>query len=101
MFLVEAPLGKEHFVTHDGHHASGLRAPPANHQSVVALGKYSPDGKWNACKTHVKMELDGKEVMVPQTPLVPTGVDGTFHHNEILVYQESQARIRYVLEFDW
>ena len=40
LFLIEAPLGKEHHVLRDGHHASSLTEPPRGFQSVVALGQY-------------------------------------------------------------
>lgn len=120
MFLVEAPVGKSHYVTtvresascksllmslvlivgwlivrvthrrfllslQDGYHASSLKAPPPGFDSVVAKGTFGPDGTWNGSKTHAELEIDGNSVKVPQTRLTPTGVKGTFRHNEILV----------------
>ena len=69
----------------DGPHASQLTAPPAGFDSVVAKGKFSPDGEWNGSDTHAELVLDGNKVKVPQSALKKTGVNSTFHHNEILV----------------
>jgi hypothetical protein len=38
-------------------------------------------------------------VLVPQGTLQPTGVNSSFQHNEFLVYNEAQQRIRYILTF--
>ena len=48
----------------------------------------------------VMLNIDGKNVMVPQTQATATCITSRFTHNEYLVYQESQHRIRYVLEFE-
>ena len=39
MFLCESPLGKQHVVTSDGPHASGLKKVPTGSNSVHAVGK--------------------------------------------------------------
>ena len=39
MFLCESPLGKQHEVTSDGHHASSLKKAPAGYDSVHAIGE--------------------------------------------------------------
>ena len=44
--------------------------------------------------------MDGVSVGIPQGKSGATGVGSSFHHNEFLVYNESQHRIRYVLVFD-
>ena len=38
-------------------------------------------------------------VLVPQGTLKQTGVNSSFQHNEFLVYNETQQRIRYILTF--
>ena len=44
--------------------------------------------------------MGGLSVAIPQGKSGATGVASSFHHNEFLVYNESQHRIRYVLVFD-
>ena len=90
MFLTEAVLGKPHQVTSDGPHASGLRKAPAGFDSVHAVGTTQP-------KTWKSMTIDGKVVQVPQDQGVPTDVTSSFGHDEYLVYEEAQVRIRYVV----
>lgn len=96
MFLVEAALGAQHEVTRDGPHASGLSAAPSGFDSVLARGTHAPDAAFDQ-----SLSLDGREVQVPQGPVRATGVASSFQHNEFLVYNEGQHRIRYVLLFDW
>ena len=92
MFLVEAALGTEHHIRHDD--PSLVRAPPPC-DSVVALGRSGPD---HDDVTYVS--IDGAQVEVPLGKPKPTHVNSSFHHNEFLVYNESQHRIRYVCVFD-
>lgn len=90
MFLCEAPLGKQHEVDRDGPHASGLRKAPNGFDSVHAVGCYRPT-IW------APLKLDGKAVAVPSSAPVPSGVQSAFSHDEFLVYNESQVRLRYVV----
>ena len=92
MFLVEAPLGNVHEITQDD---SSLQAPPPGYDSIRARGKKEPDEM-----DSVMLSIDGKNVMVPQTQATATGIHSSFRRNEYLVYEESQHRIRYVLEFE-
>mmetsp|Transcript_32923 Transcript_32923/g.40431 ORF Transcript_32923/g.40431 Transcript_32923/m.40431 type:complete len:95 (-) Transcript_32923:59-343(-) len=90
MFIVEAALGKAHTVTSDGTHASGLKKAPKGFDSVHAVGKQGPD-KWE------DMMIDGKKVAMPQGEAVPSNVCSSFDHDEFLVYDEAQVRLRYVV----
>jgi len=92
MFLVETALGTEHRITADD---PSLRAAPGAAHSVLAVGRTAPDARATTSIT-----IDGAQVDVPLGKPKPTGVTSTFHHNEFLVYDESQHRIRYVLVFD-
>ena len=92
MFLVEAPLGNVHEITQDD---SSLQAPPPGYDSIRARGEKEPSEM-----DSVMLSIDGKNVMVPQTQATTTGIRSSFRHNEYLVYEESQHRIRYVLEFE-
>lgn len=94
MFLVEAALGKEHHIKRDD---SSLKAPPKGFDSVVAQGQEDPDPKKN-----VTIKIDGKPVVVPQGEPVRRAEysSSSFGQTEWLVYQESQARLRYLLTFD-
>lgn len=91
MFLVEAALGNEHTILQDDW---TLKKPPAGFDSVVARGTVEPDPFKDAT-----MKIDGKDVKVPQSKEVKTGRSSSFHHNEFLVYNEAQHRIRFVLRF--
>ena len=92
MFLVEAALGEPHEILQD---EPGLVAAPPGFDSVLAKGRTQPHNE-------EELEIDGKTVSVPQGK--PKAVKGagnsSFYHNEFLIYQESQHRIRYILSFD-
>jgi poly [ADP-ribose] polymerase 2/3/4 len=90
MFLCEAPLGKQHLVHQDGHHASSLRKAPAGFDSVHAVGTQTP-------KSTVTLKIDGKDVAVPDSKETPSGAQSSFAHDEFLVYNEAQVRLRYVV----
>jgi poly [ADP-ribose] polymerase 2/3/4 len=90
MFLCEAPLGKQHMVREDGPHASGLRTAPPGFDSVHAVGAYQP-------KSTTIMKIDNKDVVVPNSQAEPSGVSSSFAHDEFLVYNEKQVRLRYVV----
>ena len=90
MFLCEAPLGKNHQVTSDGSHASSLKKAPKGFDSVHAVGQKSPKS-WDS------MDLDNHNVDIPNNSAADTKVKSSFYHDEFLVYDESQVRIRYVL----
>ncbi|KAL3941295.1 MAG: hypothetical protein SGBAC_004318 [Bacillariaceae sp.] len=90
MFLCEAPLGKQHTVDQDGSHASGLKAAPAGFDSVHAVGRTQP-------KKFTNLKLDGKTVKVPCQKPEDGMKNSSFYHDELLVYKESQVRIRYVM----
>jgi len=90
MFLCESALGKVHKITEDGHHASSLKKAPKGFDSVHAVGTITP-------KTWKNMDLDGKNVKVAQDTAVDSGVQSSFHHDEFLVYNEEQVRLRYIL----
>ena len=91
MFLAEAALGQEPHIPQDD---PFLREPPPGFHSVVARGHTEPDPSKD-----VKLELEGKSVQVPQGKPVhmPKFRNSTFAQSEYLLYQESQARIRYML----
>lgn len=61
---------------------------------MVARGSVEPDPRGD-----VTMMLGGKPVTVPQSKEIQTGRSSSFHHNEFLIYNEAQNRIRFVLRF--
>ena len=91
MFLAEAALGKEHHITRDD---PSLTTPPTGFHSVIARGRTEPDPDQD-----IKLVLEGHDVQVPQgKPVqVPQCQNSSFTQSEYLLYQESQARIRYML----
>lgn len=90
MFLAEAALGRTHKVVQDGPHASGLEKAPQGSESVHAVGTVSPI-QWR------DVLIENKTVSVPCAPAGPTAIRSSFHHDEFLVYDEAQMRIRFLL----
>uniref|UniRef100_A0A670ILM4 Poly [ADP-ribose] polymerase n=1 Tax=Podarcis muralis TaxID=64176 RepID=A0A670ILM4_PODMU len=92
MFLNEVALGKEHHITQDD---CSLRKPPDGYDSVVARGVTEPDPAQDK-----EIILDGKKVLVSQGKPVPMAKykSSCFSQSEYLIYQESQCRIRYLIQ---
>ena len=90
MFLNEVALGNEHHIYQDD---SRLVRPPAKFDCVIARGMTEPDPTKDT-----KLKIDGKDVVVPQGKPLSQGITSSFSQSEYLVYQESQARIRYLLQ---
>ena len=91
MFLAEAALGKEHHIVTDD---PSLTKAPTGFHSVVAKGRTEPDPARDA-----SVDLDGQPVYVAQGKPVQMHDfnNSNFMQSEYLLYQESQARIRYML----
>ncbi|MCX4239708.1 WGR domain-containing protein [Paraliomyxa miuraensis] len=92
MFLCEAVLGKEHYITRDNWR---LKAAPRGYQSIVACGKTEPDPTKD-----ISITLGKHPVIVPQGKPKKRSKysSSSFWQSEYLVYQESQVRLRYVLK---
>ena len=87
MFLCEGALGKSHEITQDDW---TIQKPPSGHDSVLAAGNLSPN-VWDTIK------IDGKDVSVPQSKGESQAKNSSHYHDEFLVYDEGQVRLRYVL----
>lgn len=92
MFINEVALGKVHDIVADDW---SLTKPPTGFDSILAQGWTEPDPKFD-----ITIKLDGKDVVVPQAKAAKRAEFGTsrFSQSEYLVYQESQVRMRYMLE---
>ncbi|XP_005522203.1 PREDICTED: poly [ADP-ribose] polymerase 3 [Pseudopodoces humilis] len=92
MFLTEVALGKPYRITRDD---PTLCQPPAGYDSVLACGQTEPDPAQDK-----EMLMDGKKVLVCQgKPIcIPAYKDSSFSQSEYLIYQESQCRIRYLVQ---
>ncbi|XP_035194131.1 protein mono-ADP-ribosyltransferase PARP3 [Oxyura jamaicensis] len=92
MFLTEVALGKPYRITCDD---PTLSRPPAGYDSVLACGRTEPDPALDE-----EVLLDGKKVLVCQgKPIpVPAYKESSFSQSEYLIYQESQCRIRYLVQ---
>ncbi|XP_014725047.1 PREDICTED: LOW QUALITY PROTEIN: poly [ADP-ribose] polymerase 3 [Sturnus vulgaris] len=92
MFLTEVALGKPYRITRDD---PTLCQPPAGYDSVLACGRTEPDPAQD-----VEVVLDGKKVLVCQGKPIPMSAykDSYFSQSEYLIYQESQCRIRYLVQ---
>ncbi|XP_015273217.1 PREDICTED: poly [ADP-ribose] polymerase 3 [Gekko japonicus] len=92
MFLNEVALGKEYRITRDD---PSLRKPPDGYDSVVACGTTEPDPAYNK-----EITLDGKRVQVAQgkPKTMAEYQSSSFSQSEYLIYQESQCRIRYLVQ---
>lgn len=89
MFLAQAALGKIHEIRRDD---SSLTKAPDGFDSVRACGQQAP-GEYKT------IELDGKSVRLPVQKAVQQADNktSTFYQDEFLVYNEAQARLRYVI----
>lgn len=95
MFLAEAALGKEHHIVQDD---STLVKPPPGSNSVVAKGRTEPDPAMDE-----QLKLNGKPVTVPvgQVKQQPEYQHSSFTQSEYLLYEESQARLRYMVTLEF
>ncbi|ETW05310.1 hypothetical protein H310_04263 [Aphanomyces invadans] len=92
LFLVETALGDIHEITQDD---PSLTKPPAPFDSVLAKGTTYPDPAHDQL-----VDFDGNHVRVPVGPTVTSHALATsFTHNEFLVYQERQQRLRFIVTF--
>uniref|UniRef100_A0A8C3VNE4 Poly [ADP-ribose] polymerase n=1 Tax=Catharus ustulatus TaxID=91951 RepID=A0A8C3VNE4_CATUS len=92
MFLTEVALGKPYRITRDD---PTLCQPPAGYDSVLACGRTEPDPAQDE-----EVLLDGKKVLVCQGKPIPMPAykNSSFSQSEYLIYQESQCRIRYLVQ---
>ncbi|NWR48988.1 PARP3 polymerase, partial [Regulus satrapa] len=95
MFLTEVALGKPYLLTRDD---PTLCQPPAGYDSVLAHGRTEPDPAQDE-----EVLLDGKKVLVCQGKPIPMPAykDSSFSQSEYLIYQESQCRIRYLVQLQF
>ncbi|XP_010183546.1 PREDICTED: poly [ADP-ribose] polymerase 2 [Mesitornis unicolor] len=95
MFLTEVALGKPYRITCDD---PTLCQPPAGYDSVLACGRTEPDPAKDE-----ELLLDDKKVLVSQGKPIPmtTYKDSSFSQSEYLIYQESQCRIRYLVQLQF
>ncbi|XP_075618049.1 protein mono-ADP-ribosyltransferase PARP3 [Balearica regulorum gibbericeps] len=95
MFLVEVALGKPYRITSDD---PTLSQPPAGYDSVLACGQTEPDPAQDE-----EVLLDGKKVLVCQGKPIPMPAykDSSFSQSEYLIYQESQCRVRYLVQLQF
>ncbi|GBG30604.1 Poly ADP-ribose polymerase [Hondaea fermentalgiana] len=92
MFLVEAVVGKSKEIQRDD---PRLRKPPSGFHSVLAKGRKSPMGSGDEV-----IKIEGRNVTIPAGPVKDTGVSSSFYQDEILIYDERQHRLRFVLVFE-
>ena len=112
MFLNEVALGMEHHITRDDW---TLTSPPSGKDCIIAKGRTEPGVHHSVCawllclhnyissadpKLDTRIKVEGREVSVPQGPPVTQApfTGSSFSQSEYLVYEESQARIRYLLK---
>ncbi|NXP52117.1 PARP3 polymerase, partial [Heliornis fulica] len=95
MFLTEVALGKPYRITCDN---PTLCQPPPGYDSVLACGQMEPDPAQDE-----ELLLDGKKVLVCQGKPIPMPAykDSSFIQSEYLIYQESQCRIRYLIQLQF
>ncbi|XP_009904592.1 protein mono-ADP-ribosyltransferase PARP3 [Dryobates pubescens] len=95
MFLSEVALGKSYRITRDD---PTLRQPPPGYDSVLACGQTEPDPAQDE-----EVLLDGKKVLVCQGNPVPMPAykNSSFMQSEYLIYQESQCRIRFLVQLQF
>lgn len=91
MFLVQCALGRIHEIEQDD---STLVAPPDGFNSVRACGQQTP-------AAYSKIDVDGTAVEIPTGKPINRSHHSRsqFLNDEFLLYNEAQARLRYVITF--
>eukprot|EP01098_Paradermamoeba_levis_P003195 TRINITY_DN1486_c0_g1_i2.p1 TRINITY_DN1486_c0_g1~~TRINITY_DN1486_c0_g1_i2.p1 ORF type:complete len:482 (-),score=187.38 TRINITY_DN1486_c0_g1_i2:17-1405(-) len=84
MMLCEVALGKTKELLHDQY----MEKPVAGYNSTKAMGGIAP--------AETATLEDG--IVAPFGPPKKTGISSSCHHNEFIIYDISQARIRYLLK---
>jgi poly [ADP-ribose] polymerase 2/3/4 len=105
MFLCEAALGKQRFITKNGEVGWNEKDPVSKvgANSCLAIGTTEPDPK-----DDLVVEFDGKPVVFPQGKVIPSPIlaeqgftTSAYSQSEYLVYDETQVTIRYVLKMNF
>ncbi|GAM18341.1 hypothetical protein SAMD00019534_015160 [Acytostelium subglobosum LB1] len=86
MILCEVALGKMNELKHDTY----MEKAPTGTHSTKALGMSAPDQKGNT-----KVEDD---ITIPIGKITRTGMSTSCTHNEFIVYDISQVKIKYILK---
>jgi hypothetical protein len=115
VLLNEVALGKIHRIQHD---RPDLVKAPSGTSAVLAEGSVQPDPKFeyeeyvaqsaclittafnvlSSCVCSKTLSPSGFPVLIPQGKVVNSGVRGSFMHNEFLVYDQTQASMRYLIK---
>ena len=85
MLLAEVALGKLNELKYDQY----MEKPPAGTHSTKALGQYAPHHK-----DYKKIEND---IVVPAAKIASTGIKSACSHNEFIIYDVAQIRVKYLL----
>lgn len=94
MFLCEVALGKSK-VLYQAEEITTL--PNSTHQSVKGVGQVGPNPEGNVYLPNGSIIPLGTSVQAPQPKLNP-GQWWQLQHNEYIVYDPTQVRIKYLLE---
>eukprot|EP00026_Physarum_polycephalum_P008997 Phypoly_transcript_09105.p1 GENE.Phypoly_transcript_09105~~Phypoly_transcript_09105.p1 ORF type:complete len:456 (+),score=85.06 Phypoly_transcript_09105:121-1368(+) len=93
VLLNEVALGRIHRIQHDN---SSLRNAPDGFDSVLAEGRIMPDPKDDF--SDYSLSESGHPVVIPQGKVHETKIMGSFHHNEYLIYDQTQVSMRYLIK---
>ena len=98
ILLNEVALGNVSKIYADN---SKLVAAPKGYQSVLACGQMQPDPSMDF--TDTTLSPSGHPVIIPQGSKSnqPGAANSSFLHNEYLVYDATQVRMRYLLRLQW
>lgn len=105
MFLCEAALGKQRFITKNGEVGWNEKDPVSKHKanSCLAVGNTEPDPSKD-----IMVEFEGKQVCFPQGKVIPSPIlkelkvaSSSYQQSEYLIYDETQVTIRYVLKMNF
>jgi hypothetical protein len=97
MMLAEAALGKQ-WITQKDHFMT--EAQPGTH-STYAQGQYSPDPSANVMIESAHEDVGGGSVCVPCGVCKATAYSrSSFTHDELVVYDTKQVKMRYVFIID-
>eukprot|EP00617_Octactis_speculum_P019591 CAMPEP_0185751648 /NCGR_PEP_ID=MMETSP1174-20130828/10422_1 /TAXON_ID=35687 /ORGANISM="Dictyocha speculum, Strain CCMP1381" /LENGTH=132 /DNA_ID=CAMNT_0028428715 /DNA_START=19 /DNA_END=417 /DNA_ORIENTATION=+ len=93
LFLAEVASGKSFPLTNDSRMAQGFTTPPEGHDSVHARGKSTPHFSGDKELTLT----EGHTVKLSTGIPVDNVADSSFCQDEIVVYDERQVALRFVV----
>lgn len=88
--VIQGALGEPNILLTSSSQAKELMERNGRHSTKCHGAKAPPESSY----------VNFKNMIVPNGPAVPTGSGSYMGHNEFIVYNINQARIRYIIEMN-